>query len=137
MTAFATTAQYRAKYDTDMDDNALAVWLADASDIMAAEMDKAGVDYSHASETFTARLVRVCRDMVRRAIGDGSASAMSIPYGSTQASMSAGGYSESFTIGNPYGDLYMKAAERRALGIGSGGFAVAIPSYGNAEVSDD
>ena len=137
MTAFATTTQYREKYSTELTDAVLGVWLADASDIMAAEMDRAGVDYSHASEEFTARLVRVCRDMVHRAVGDGSASAMSIPFGATQASMAAGGYSESFTIGNPYGDLYMKAAERKALGIGSGGFAVAVPSYGNAEVSDD
>ena len=137
MAAFATTTQYRAKYSTDLTDDALAVWLADASDIMASEMDRADVDYSHASEEFSARLVRVCRDMVRRAIGDGSQSAMSIPFGSTQASMSAGGYSESFTIGNPYGDLYLKAAERRSLGIGNGGFAVAVPSYGNAEVTPD
>ena len=137
MTAFATTTQYREKYSTELTDAVLGVWLADASDIMAAEMDRAGVDYSHASEEFTARLVRVCRDMVHRAVGDGSASAMSIPFGATQASMAAGGYSESFTIGNPYGDLYMKAAERKALGIGSGGFAVAVPSYGNAEVSND
>ena len=137
MTAFATTTQYREKYSTELTDAVLGVWLADASDIMAAEMDRAGVDYSHASEEFTARLVRVCRDMVHRAVGDGSASTLSIPFGATQASMAAGGYSESFTIGNPYGDLYMKAAERKALGIGSGGFAVAVPSYGNAEVSDD
>jgi len=137
MTSFATTTQYHEKYDTDMSDSALAVWLADASDIMAGEMDKAGIDYSNPSEQFAARLVRVCRDMVHRAIGDGSASALGIPFGAKQASMAAGGYSESFTMDNPYGDLYMKAAERRALGIGSGGFSVAVPSYGNAEVDDD
>jgi len=137
MSAFATTTQYRAKYNTEFSDNTLAEWLADASDIMAAAMDKAGVDYSSPSEDFAKRLMRVCRDMVHRAIGDGSSSAMSIPFGSTQASMAAGGYSESFTIGNPYGDLYIKAAERESLGIGSGGFGVAVPSYGNAEVSDD
>ena len=137
MTAFATTTQYRAKYDTDLTDAVLTVWLADASDIMAAEMDRAGVDYSNPSEAFAARLCRVCRDMVRRAIGDGSKASFAIPYGSTQASMAAGGYSESFTIGNPYGDLYMKAAEKRELGIYSGGFGVAVPSYGNLEVSDD
>ena len=134
MAEFATTDDYREKYDTDLDDDMLAVWLADASDIMAAEMDRAGVDYSEPSEAFAARLKRVCRDMVRRAIGDGSASSASIPYGATQASMAAGGYSESFTMGNPYGDLYIKAAERKALGIGTGGFAVAVPSYGNIEV---
>lgn len=135
--AFATTAQYRAKYATELDDDTLAEWLADASDIMAAEMDRGGVDYSDPDESFAARLMRVCRDMVHRAIGDGSYSAMSIPFGSTQASMAAGGYSESFTIGNPYGDLYLKAADRRALGMTGSGFAVAVPSFGNAEVPDD
>ena len=134
MEAFATTAEYREKYETDMDDGRLGMWLADASDIMAFEMDRAGVDYSEPDDAFAARLCRICRDMVHRAIGDGSASAASIPYGATQASMAAGGYSESFTIGNPYGDLFMKDKERKALGIGSGGFAVAVPSYGNAEV---
>ncbi|MBR2940740.1 MAG: hypothetical protein IKC14_05455 [Kiritimatiellae bacterium] len=135
--AFATTAEYRAKYDTDMPDEALAVWLDDASDIMAGEMDAAGVDYSNPDETFEARLCRVCRDMVRRAIGDGSQATLGIPFGAKQASMTAGSYSEQFTIDNPFGDLYMKAAERRALGMGGGGFSVAVPSYGNAEAPDD
>lgn len=135
--AFATTAEYRAKYDTDMPDEALAVWLDDASDIMAGEMDAAGVDYSNPDETFEARLCRVCRDMVRRAIGDGSQATLGIPFGAKQASMTAGSYSEQFTIDNPFGDLYMKAAERRALGMGGGGFSVSVPSYGNAEAPDD
>ena len=137
MEAFATYEQYTAKYDTDMDADRLAEWLADASDMMADEMDKAGVDYADPSEDFAHRLMRVCRDMVHRAVGDGTDAAMSIPSGVTQASMAAGGYSESFTIGNPYGDLYLKDRERAALGIRSGSFAVAVPSYGNAEASDD
>ena len=135
--AFATTTQYRAKYKTDLTDAELTVWLADASDIMADEMDRAHVDYSNPSEEFAARLCRICRDMVHRAIGDGSTAAMSIPFGSTQASMAAGGYSESFTIGNPYGDLFMKEKEKQSLGVLRGGFAVAVPSYGNAVVDDD
>lgn len=135
MEAFATTAEYRDKYDTDMDDGRLGMWLADASDIMACEMDRAGVDYSEPDETFADRLCRICRDMVHRAIGDGSTASAAIPYGATQASMAAGGYSESFTMGNPYGDLFMKDKERKALGIGTGGFAVARPSFGNAEVA--
>ena len=135
--AFATTAEYRAKYDTDMPDEALAVWLDDASDIMAGEMDAAGVDYSNPDETFEARLCRVCRDMVRRAIGDGSNAALGVPFGAKQASMTAGGYSEQFTIDNPFGDLYLRAAERRALGIAASGFGISVPSFGNAEVPDD
>ena len=137
MDAFATVSQYREKYSTGMPDSELAVWLDDASDIMASEMDKAGVDYSDPDETFAARLCRVCRDMVRRAIGDGSASAMDIPFGATQASITAGSYSQQFTVGNPYGDLYLRAAERRALGIAASGFGIAVPSFGNAEVPDD
>lgn len=134
--AFATTTQYRAKYDTDLTDAALTVWLADASDIMADEMDNAGVDYDHPDEPFAARLCRVCRDMVHRAIGDGSRATMGIPFGAKQASITAGSYSEQFTIDNPFGDLYLKAAERRALGIAASGFGIAVPSFGNAEVSD-
>lgn len=137
MDAFATTAEYRVKYDTDMADARLAAWLQDASDVMARAMDKAGVDYSSPDEEFEATLARVCRDMVHRAIGDGTTAAMSVPFGATQASMAAGGYSESFTMGNPYGDLFIKEEERTALGIGKGGFGIAVPSYGNAEVSDD
>ena len=41
MEAFATTAEYRDKYDTEMDDGKLFEWLADASDIMMSEMDSA------------------------------------------------------------------------------------------------
>lgn len=136
MDAFATVSQYREKYSTDMPDSELAVWLDDASDIMAGEMDSAGVDYSHPDETFEARLCRVCRDMVRRAIGDGSRAVLGIPFGAKQASMTAGGYSEQFTIDNPFGDLYLKASERRALGISASGFGIAVPSFGNAEVPD-
>ena len=137
MTAFASVAQYRLKYGSDMSDAELEVWLGDASDIMAFEMDRAGVDYSAPSEEFATRLCRVCRDMVHRAIGDGSQANASIPFGATQASMSAGGYSESFTIGNPYGELFLKERERVAIGVGIGGFAVAVPPFVNAEVPDD
>lgn len=137
MQAFATAAEYRDKYNTDMDDDRLSEWLADASDIMMSEMDSAGVDYSDPDAKMAARLIRVCRDMVHRAIGDGTDAAASIPFGATQASMAAGGYSESFTIGNPYGDLYLKDRERKSLGIKAIGFAVAVPSYGNAEVHND
>lgn len=134
MDAFATSDEYRDKYKTDMDVEMLETWLADASDIMKYEMDEAGIDYSDPDDAFAARLMRICRDMVHRAIGDGSDASYSIPYGATQASMSAGGYSESFSIENPYGDLFLKDRERKSLGIGSGSFAVARPSYGNAEV---
>lgn len=61
--------------------------------------------------------------MVIRAIGDGSAS--TIPIGATQGSMSALGYSQSWTVGSgSVGELYISKAERTLLGIGN-----AIGSY--------
>lgn len=135
--AFATVAQYRAKYQTDMDDASLLVWLEDASGIMADEMDAAHVDYCEPTDSMAARLSRVCRDMVHRAVGDGSDLSMGIPTGATQASMAAGGYSESFTMGNPYGDLFLKRDEKRLLGIVRGGIGMARPSYGRLEPDDD
>lgn len=135
--AFATVAEYRAKYATDLDDAKLGAWLEDASGMMADEMDAAGVDYYEPTESMAARLMRICRDVVHRAIGDGTDLSMGIPAGATQASMAAGGYSESFTLGNPYGDLFLRDSERKALGISRGGVGLAVPSYGAIGGPDD
>ena len=135
--AFATVAQYRAKYNTELDDESLLVWLEDASGIMAAEMDAAHVDYCEPTDSMAARLSRVCRDMVHRAIGDGSDAAFAVPFGATQATQAAGGYSLSTTMGNPYGDLFIKRDEKRLLGIVRGGIGMARPSYGRLEPDDD
>lgn len=118
--AFATVAEYRAKYATDMDDATLSEWLEDASSVMADAMDAACVDYYEPTDSMAARLKRICREMTHRAIGDGSDASLAIPFGATQASMAAGGYSVSSTMGNPYGDLFMTKAEKSALGIANG-----------------
>lgn len=56
----------------------------------------------------------VCR-MVRRAIGSGAQEA---PMGSTQGSVSALGYSQSWTFSNgSTGELYLGKAERSMLGL--------------------
>ena len=58
-----------------------------------------------------------CR-MVARAIGDGTTSG--IPAGASQGSMSALGYSQSWTISNGgAGEVYLSKAERRMLGSGN------------------
>lgn len=57
-----------------------------------------------------------CR-MVIRAIGDGNESM--VPVGSTQGSMSALGYTQSWTVGSgSVGELYINKSERRMLGLG-------------------
>lgn len=58
-----------------------------------------------------------CR-MVRRVLGD-SEDMGNFPVGSTQGSMSALGYSQSFTISNgSVGELYLSKIEKKMLGIG-------------------
>lgn len=57
-----------------------------------------------------------CR-MVIRALGDGS----DIPMGATQGSMSALGYSQSWTMGSgaSAGELYLSKLEKQMLGYGN------------------
>lgn len=60
-----------------------------------------------------------CR-MVVRAIGDGSSAG--IPMGATQGSVSALGYSQSWTIGSATGgagELYLGKLEKKLLGVGN------------------
>lgn len=65
----------------------------------------------------SAKLVVSCR-MVIRALGDGAPSGM--PIGATQGSMSALGYSQSWTVsGGSTGELYFGKADRQLLGLGS------------------
>ena len=58
-----------------------------------------------------------CR-MVARAIGDGTDAG--VPMGATQGSMSALGYSQSWTIGSgAVGELYLSKLEKKLLGVGN------------------
>ena len=57
--------------------------------------------------------------MVMRSVGDGEG-AMSFPLGTTQGSMAALGYSQSFTVGaagGGVGELYLTKLEKQMLGI--------------------
>lgn len=131
MAAFATADQYRDKYETELDDEALDEWLADASDMMRGEMDASGVSYAEPGESFAETLMRVCRDVAHRAIGDDADDELAIPYGVTQMNMSGGSYSRGYSFGNPYDDLFLTASEKRRLGIGLERACVLSP-YGGA-----
>lgn len=60
-----------------------------------------------------------CR-VVARALGDGSTD-VNIPVGATQGTVSALGYSQSWTIGGSgaAGEIYLTRAEKRMLGVGN------------------
>lgn len=60
-----------------------------------------------------------CR-MVRRQLGTGDQEGLQFPMGSTQGSMSALGYSQSWTMGNgSAGELYISRLEKKLLGAGN------------------
>lgn len=128
MEAFATVADYRAKYDSDLDDSRILVWLEDASNHIRAELDASGIVRCDRGADYDDALMCVCRDMVHRAIGDES----NIPFGASQFSETTGSISDSFTLANPYGDLFMTRAERRRLGLAAGAGRMLHPQIGGA-----
>ena len=115
---YANAQDYKGYYpDTAVSDSRLEMFLGKATRKLNAEMRLAGVDYSAPDEEFAANLKDVCIEMVHRVIGDGGEQAQSIPFGASQYTASAQPYSESFTLANPYGDLFITQSEKRMLGI--------------------
>jgi hypothetical protein len=116
MMAYATATDVQARLTRTMsadEQNVCNALLQDAADMIDAVKPTA--------EIALKKLASI--RMVIRAIGDGSAS--TIPIGATQGSMSALGYSQSWTVGSgSVGELYISKAERTLLGIGN-----AIGSY--------
>lgn len=84
-------------------------------------LEDAGViiDSFNADASADAKKVVSCR-MVIRALGDGSTDA-GVPLGATQGSMSALGYSQSWTMGNgaSVGELYLSKLDKQMLGYGN------------------
>lgn len=131
MEAFATASQYREKYQTDMSDAELAVWLDSASRYMRGELDASGVDYAQPSEDYAGTLMDVCRDVAHRAIGDDEDDC-AIPTGATQVNMSGGSYSRGFSFGSSgYSSMFLTSSERLMLGIGAPKACILSP-YGGA-----
>lgn len=75
------------------------------------------IDTYNPSASEEAKKIVSCR-MVMRALGSGSDS---VPVGATQGSMSALGYSQSWTVGSggTVGELYLSKTDKKLLGAGS------------------
>jgi len=103
--------------------------MTDAEQLVCETLlDDAGIiiDAYKADAPTDAKKVVSCR-MVVRAIGDGTDAG--IPLGATQGSMSALGYSQSWTISaGSAGELYLGKLEKKLLGAGT-----AIGSYSPVE----
>ena len=109
MSATVSDVQARIGRALSEDEQALAAVLLGDACVMIRAMAP------HADPA--AATVVACR-MVIRALGDGESAGM--PVGATQGSMSALGYSQSWTIsgGGGSGELYVSKSDRRLLGLG-------------------
>ena len=109
--AYATAADVQARMTRDLtteETSICSVLLGDAAVMIDAVASGASA---------AAKKMVSCR-MVLRAIGDGGSGG--VPVGATQGSMSALGYSQSWTIGSSgaAGELYLNKSDRRLLGLG-------------------
>lgn len=74
------------------------------------------IDTYNADASEDAKSVVSCR-IVRRALGAGTAS---VPIGATQGTMTAGPYSQSWTMsGGSTGELYLGRLDKTLLGVGN------------------
>ena len=109
--AYATVSDVQARMTRQMaqaEQTVCSNLLEDAAVIIDAYNSAAVMD---AKELVSVR-------MVTRAIGDGTDAG--IPMGATQGSMSALGYSQSWTIGaGSAGELYLGKLEKKLLGAGN------------------
>lgn len=125
MEAFATPEQYVARYGEVDDDELLEEILMDASRQIQAELEAAGIVIDEKDTDAADRRMQVCRSVTYRTLNHESE--RNIPFGATQFSQAAGCYSESFSMGNPYRDIYLTKAEKKLLGIGRAKIGFSIP----------
>lgn len=113
MAAYATVADVQTRMSHDMTDQEQA--------ICSILLDDAGVmiDSFAPDANADAKAVVSCR-MVIRAMGDLDGGSQ-VPVGATQGSMSALGYSQSWTFGatGGTGELYLGKMEKQLLGMGN------------------
>ena len=78
------------------------------------------IDSINENASADAKRIVSCRAVIRM-LGSGSENDISIPMGVSQGSMSALGYSQSWTIGNggSIGEIYLTKVEKQLLGAGN------------------
>ncbi len=127
--SYATPADVEARLGrvfTPSEEARCALLLQDAAVI---------IDSVAADAPAGAKSVVSCR-LVERVMAEAGAQGAAAPMGATQGSMSALGYSQSWTVGSggSVGELYLSRLDKRLLGIGN-----KIGSYSPTEelVADD
>ena len=119
MEAFATSSDYMAYYDVDIEPSRLDALLMKASRLIAAQLTASGIEWAKRAEDdccYAGLLADVACDVVHRSIGEGGKA--DIPYGASQFGETTGSVSWQFSMSNPYGDMFLSAANKAVLGIG-------------------
>lgn len=120
MTTYATVEEVQSRMTRTLSTTEQSVCEAMLGDAAAI------IDAYNSEASELAKCVVSCR-MVIRALGDGNS--QGVPTGATQGSMSALGYSQSWTIGSgAAGELYIGKLEKKILGTGD-----SIGSYSPTE----
>lgn len=91
---------------------------AEEKSVCTALLEEAAIiiDAYNADTPADVKMVVTCR-IIRRAIGAGEAS---VPIGATQGTMTAGPYSQSWTMsGGSTGELYLSRLDKTLLGVGN------------------
>lgn len=129
---FCTRDEYVARYGEPTDPSVLDECLAEASREIERAVREAGRADMLGDPDYLLDCKAVCRDMVFRV------AANSVPFGATQYSQSAGGFSESYSFARAYGSIKLNKTDREKLGIAkgyaSGSIAVAIHDADGKEV---
>ena len=112
---------YKMRYATinDVKERMTRTLSTSEESVCNSLLEDAGVliDAYNATAPIDAKKVVSCR-MVIRALGDGDT--MGVPIGATQGSMSALGYTQSWTVGSgSAGELYIAKTEKKMLGVGN------------------
>ena len=119
MEAFATSSDYMAYYDVDIEPSRLDALLMKASRLIAAQLTASGIEWAKRAKDdccYAGLLADVACDVVHRSIGEGGKA--DIPYGASQFGETTGSVSWQFSMSNPYGDMFLSAANKAVLGIG-------------------
>lgn len=110
--AAVTDVQARLSYELTEDQQALCSTLLDDAAVLIDSTDTTASD--------DVKKVVSCRIVIRALPNTADASLVGVPVGATQGSMSALGYSQSWTIGSgSAGELYLSKVEKNLLGIGN------------------
>ncbi|MBQ9620551.1 MAG: hypothetical protein IJR41_01255, partial [Atopobiaceae bacterium] len=106
--------------------------LETASRAIRRALKANGIDYSDPDEEFAGDLMDVCCSVANRLMPSGG----EYPQGVTQATMTAVGFSQTYSFGSAYGIPKLLPSELKILGIG-GRVGYARPSYGILEPEEE